>query len=157
MVCPVTYPLCGRRKKSTVLATSSNVPIRGIACCARTRSIFSLGTERIRFVPRGPGPTQLTVMPSSANSRASTCRSEEHTSELQSPVHIVCRLLLEKKNSGNNKLARDVMIQQTLMVMLIVQRTREHGTGRAVAAADGSTISMGLPRSLHDTAISTTS
>src|SRR5438876_9015969 len=25
-------------------------------------------------------------------------RSEEHTSELQSPVHIVCRLLLENKN-----------------------------------------------------------
>src|SRR6266487_3643030 len=27
-------------------------------------------------------------------------RSEEHTSELQSPVHLVCRLLLEKKNSA---------------------------------------------------------
>src|SRR5258708_26996276 len=26
-------------------------------------------------------------------------RSEEHTSELQSPDHLVCRLLLEKKNS----------------------------------------------------------
>src|SRR5258708_18210401 len=26
-------------------------------------------------------------------------RSEEHTSELQSPDHIVCRLLLEKKNN----------------------------------------------------------
>src|SRR6267142_5951051 len=25
-------------------------------------------------------------------------RSEEHTSELQSPVHLVCRLLLDKKN-----------------------------------------------------------
>src|SRR6202041_1152785 len=25
-------------------------------------------------------------------------RSEEHTSELQSPVHLVCRLLLEKKH-----------------------------------------------------------
>src|SRR5690348_17481808 len=25
-------------------------------------------------------------------------RSEEHTSEFQSPVHLVCRLLLEKKN-----------------------------------------------------------
>src|SRR5438552_10729830 len=25
-------------------------------------------------------------------------RSEEHTSELQSPDHLVCRLLLEKKN-----------------------------------------------------------
>src|SRR5690348_17667505 len=30
-------------------------------------------------------------------SRSSTNRSEEHTSELQSPVHLVCRLLLEKK------------------------------------------------------------
>src|SRR5256885_13201258 len=29
------------------------------------------------------------------------CRSEEHTSELQSPCNLVCRLLLEKKN--NNK------------------------------------------------------
>src|SRR5690348_17514599 len=31
-------------------------------------------------------------------------RSEEHTSELQSPVHLVCRLLLEKKKkiSGRN-------------------------------------------------------
>src|SRR5438876_4005540 len=28
---------------------------------------------------------------------ALTARSEEHTSELQSPVHLVCRLLLEKK------------------------------------------------------------
>src|SRR5437764_10862356 len=26
-------------------------------------------------------------------------RSEEHTSELQSPMYLVCRLLLEKKNS----------------------------------------------------------
>src|SRR5438876_7323016 len=28
-------------------------------------------------------------------------RSEEHTSELQSPVHLVCRLLLEKKKKIN--------------------------------------------------------
>src|SRR5690348_17467758 len=27
-------------------------------------------------------------------------RSEEHTSELQSPVHLVCRLLLEKKKEN---------------------------------------------------------
>src|SRR6266581_19507 len=31
------------------------------------------------------------------SSKARTTRSEEHTSELQSPVHLVCRLLLEKK------------------------------------------------------------
>src|SRR5438876_6870049 len=30
-------------------------------------------------------------------------RSEEHTSELQSPVHLVCRLLLEKKNNSPAK------------------------------------------------------
>src|SRR5258708_18867721 len=35
-------------------------------------------------------------------------RSEEHTSELQSPDHLVCRLLLEKKN---NKL---IMCHNTL-------------------------------------------
>src|SRR5690348_17693522 len=29
-------------------------------------------------------------------------RSEEHTSELQSPVHLVCRLLLEKKKIKQN-------------------------------------------------------
>src|SRR5690348_18488095 len=32
-----------------------------------------------------------------------TERSEEHTSELQSPVHLVCRLLLEKKKKKNIK------------------------------------------------------
>src|SRR5258708_11544850 len=31
------------------------------------------------------------------NSAAAQSRSEEHTSELQSPDHLVCRLLLEKK------------------------------------------------------------
>src|SRR6266487_4763174 len=30
-------------------------------------------------------------------------RSEEHTSELQSPVHLVCRLLLEKKKKGYSR------------------------------------------------------
>src|SRR5205807_2951942 len=31
-----------------------------------------------------------------------TGRSEEHTSELQSPCNLVCRLLLEKKNKSHN-------------------------------------------------------
>src|SRR5215216_6859507 len=33
-------------------------------------------------------------------------RSEEHTSELQSPDHLVCRLLLEKKKQKNNSILR---------------------------------------------------
>src|SRR5687768_17677031 len=34
-----------------------------------------------------------------ASGRDRACRSEEHTSELQSRLHLVCRLLLEKKNA----------------------------------------------------------
>src|SRR5438876_3560732 len=33
-------------------------------------------------------------------------RSEEHTSELQSPVHLVCRLLLEKKKQRGSETVR---------------------------------------------------
>src|SRR5690348_17698079 len=35
-----------------------------------------------------------------AINRRTNFRSEEHTSELQSPVHLVCRLLLEKKKNN---------------------------------------------------------
>src|SRR5207244_10328101 len=35
----------------------------------------------------------------STGSHQTCARSEEHTSELQSPDHLVCRLLLEKKNT----------------------------------------------------------
>src|SRR5689334_24316556 len=41
-----------------------------------------------------------------ARARASQCgghRSEEHTSELQSQFHLVCRLLLEKKKNNIHK------------------------------------------------------
>src|SRR2546422_2756489 len=34
-------------------------------------------------------------------SEGADCRSEEHTSELQSRLHLVCRLLLEKKKKKN--------------------------------------------------------
>src|SRR5258708_17819783 len=33
-------------------------------------------------------------------------RSEEHTSELQSPDHLVCRLLLEKKKKSSGRMQR---------------------------------------------------
>src|SRR5258708_29455769 len=39
-----------------------------------------------------------------ASNQPTATRSEEHTSELQSPDHLVCRLLLEKKkNKVNDK------------------------------------------------------
>src|SRR5256885_7431977 len=43
-----------------------------------------------------PGALKLTIKKFYRASGAST-RSEEHTSELQSPCNLVCRLLLEKK------------------------------------------------------------
>src|SRR4051794_41200159 len=61
--------------------------------------------SRRRSISTAPATTR------SPASRAlpATTRSEEHTSELQSPVHLVCRLLLEKKkkkntNKSNNEL-----------------------------------------------------
>src|SRR5690348_17776384 len=41
----------------------------------------------------------VALLPASARG----CRSEEHTSELQSPVHLVCRLLLEKKKTNDKR------------------------------------------------------
>src|SRR2546422_1162843 len=38
-----------------------------------------------------------------ARSIAAASRSEEHTSELQSRLHLVCRLLLEKKKKKQSK------------------------------------------------------
>src|SRR5438552_17637318 len=54
------------------------------------------------------GPTTSSARRSSCEHLDSQCvcwenrRSEEHTSELQSPDHLVCRLLFEKKNISDN-------------------------------------------------------
>src|SRR5690348_17802389 len=46
----------------------------------------------------GDLPHARQLMPHAERDVVRRARSEEHTSELQSPVHLVCRLLLEKKN-----------------------------------------------------------
>src|SRR5258708_23950904 len=48
----------------------------------------------------------ITLDSSQEGKHASGLRSEEHTSELQSPDHLVCRLLLEKKKKKSRKLTR---------------------------------------------------
>src|SRR5256884_5708912 len=59
-------------------------------------------------------------------------RSEEHTSELQSRLHLVCRLLLEKKINTLHDLIRDIpkhppsaaaLMQQYAHTALILRRT----------------------------------
>src|SRR6266568_5847117 len=43
------------------------------------------------------------LAPDARQAPAGGARSEEHTSELQSQFHLVCRLLLEKKNKKHSK------------------------------------------------------
>src|SRR5256885_2730779 len=44
--------------------------------------------------------------PPGGTRRFALVRSEEHTSELQSPCNLVCRLLLEKKNINSSAVSR---------------------------------------------------
>src|SRR2546422_6368119 len=51
---------------------------------------------------RRDGPQLALLTQLEAQMRTFWERSEEHTSELQSRLHLVCRLLLEKKKNKNN-------------------------------------------------------
>src|SRR5262245_62413869 len=76
-------------------------------------TLFPYTTLFRSFTGTGPNParTSLTVrfaLPRDARIRlaiydTSGRRSEEHTSELQSLRHLVCRLLLEKKKKKHTK------------------------------------------------------
>src|SRR5438876_6944239 len=71
-------------------------------------TLFRSGTSRSRAarIPR--------VRRGQGQSRAQGDRSEEHTSELQSPVHLVCRLLLEKKKLISALTTSTVELENTL-------------------------------------------
>src|SRR5438876_10954688 len=79
-----------------------------------TTEIYTLSLHDALPISRRPSQWAMKLTtgamrrPPSLSARSSpscTCceRSEEHTSELQSPVHLVCRLLLEKKKKKNYK------------------------------------------------------
>src|SRR5687768_18358868 len=66
-------------------------PIQALVGTADPHGIydsFTFGTSLERVIYPVAGSDNLKLLPS---------RSEEHTSELQSRLHLVCRLLLEKK------------------------------------------------------------
>src|SRR5689334_23656258 len=64
------------------------------------RSSGAGGTCSSAAPSRTLGAHAPTGSSSTRTPRASTARSEEHTSELQSQFHLVCRLLLEKKKQS---------------------------------------------------------
>src|SRR2546422_2010642 len=88
----------GRFVLRGVVVKPSHLPESCVAPVARApRRRPAVGSDprarQVRSVDSGAGGT-----PVPRERRVSDARSEEHTSELQSRLHLVCRLLLEKKN-----------------------------------------------------------
>src|SRR5690554_5026336 len=73
---------------------SIRLGITGVPGVGKSTFIEAFGQT---VVQRGYKIAVLAIDPSSERSGGSILRSEEHTSELQSRPHLVCRLLLEKK------------------------------------------------------------
>src|SRR2546426_6746766 len=87
-----------------------------------TTEIYTLSLhDALPISGRGLGAAPYSLSPSSERARewrgfpARRRRSEEHTSELQSPCNLVCRLLLEKKKKKKKKKKSDEDIKKTTM------------------------------------------
>src|SRR5437763_7403283 len=63
-------------------------------------------------------------VPRLARSGRLRARSEEHTSELQSPMYLVCRLLLEKKKNGESKQQNNCIREERLKSLNKREATR---------------------------------
>src|SRR5687768_18293492 len=73
-----------------------------IPVSATERPFASNGNGIASFITDGSGNVVgATVTLSGHGTHLGLFRSEEHTSELQSRLHLVCRLLLEKKKKNN--------------------------------------------------------
>src|SRR5438105_10633087 len=79
----------------TTLFRSSRYAAGGCTGLAVRISIQSRGKSRPAAIDNCSDPQNR---PFTSMSQGAPVRSEEHTSELQSRVELVCRLLLEKKN-----------------------------------------------------------
>src|SRR5437867_6275684 len=78
----------------------------------RSRSRRSRGPIRQLAAPKHLPRRWLNVWTSMDMLLPAGVRSEEHTSELQSPYDLVCRLLLEKKKKKNKQVCRTILQKQ---------------------------------------------
>src|SRR5690242_21167711 len=87
----------------------------------RRSSDLSWETPRRRWRSgrRPSSRTSATIRPPSRSSR-----SEEHTSELQSHVNLVCRLLLEKKKQNTNTSAHSTSGLYNIYLLPLVTKLR---------------------------------
>src|SRR5258708_11442436 len=80
--------------------SSASAPTARISCQAWLRvrlEVAKPGMVKARILRRGSLSSSI-ARAHTMRAKLPRRRSEEHTSELQSPDHLVCRLLLEKKN-----------------------------------------------------------
>src|SRR5690625_5415930 len=74
-----------------------------------------------------------------------TIRSEEHTSELQSRGHLVCRLLLEKKKKDDNFADPTYIVASTLEFLTkIIRRERPNALLASLGRKTGLTVAISL-------------
>src|SRR5690242_21456235 len=79
-----------------VVLSKKDVPDAAWEACGRLTQETSVEvTGVVRADARGPGGVELTAADLKILGPSPDFRSEEHTSELQSHVNLVCRLLLE--------------------------------------------------------------
>src|SRR5436305_11331617 len=96
---PIVRP-SNRRRTPSLPRTVMLFPVDAYEPEAPPTSTVGLTTAAATVVAACAAPVPLAR--SRAASAETTDRSEEHTSELQSRPHLVCRLLLEKKKKTGN-------------------------------------------------------
>src|SRR2546429_993719 len=114
---------------SVAVITASPGPTRKrLILGPRSSSSSSLPTNRIPGLAVG---LILMISPSTSTVPPSVIRSEEHTSELQSRLHLVCRLLLEKKNNTSSTSPFLSSLSRTrfhIVVSLLPQQPKDTST-----------------------------
>src|SRR3989449_7244121 len=97
---PPRSTLFPTRRSSDLSSSASSIPLNlGVGCAPSCWPIF--GFRNLLGARRGAEGSFLCSLSSRFSGRGA--RSEEHTSELQSRLHLVCRLLLEKKKKSNTE------------------------------------------------------
>src|SRR5256884_3380842 len=85
------------------LATVSPLPVRRRCTAGAFDEAWETRQDQERSSGvRFDGDKDRSCKPAACGRAAHRKRSEEHTSELQSRLHLVCRLLLEKKKTNHD-------------------------------------------------------